>query len=115
MSAQELQQNTGFWEAIAESNEVDATPVTRKEMGFSGTLAEAVDKNMPKVKPLATIGNCLACEAVYVGFTFGNYTELGNGLCDLHWDECVTKMPHFASVDPDFKIWKSFGFSKFPN
>ena len=41
MSAQELQQNTGFWEAIAESNEVDATPVTRKEMGFSGTLAEA--------------------------------------------------------------------------
>jgi hypothetical protein len=97
--------NTGFWEALAQGNEADATPVTRKEMGFSGILAEAVgsDSNMPEGKPLATIGKCLACGTAW----YVEDRELGNGLCPEHWDDCVNKMPHFASVDPDFEIWKS--------
>lgn len=96
---------TGFWEAIAQENEADATPVTREEMGFSGILAEAVgsDSNMPKGKPLATIGKCLACGTAW----YVEDRELGNGLCPEHWDDCVNKMPHFAPVDPDFEIWKS--------
>ena len=99
--------NKGFWERLYEANKiVEATDRLRgvkERYGYPPTKAEPLgDSNMPEGRPLATIGKCLACGTAW----YVEDRELGNGLCPEHWDDCVDKMTHYASVDPDFEIWK---------
>ena len=94
--------NTGFWEALHEATEKFVEGEKRLGVGES---------NLPKIKPVATVGTCLACSYLENHPTLWYPTgepnqELGNGLCSDCWNDCVDRMPHYAPVDPDFEIWK---------
>ena len=109
--------NTDFWARLHEANKfveaIDRFVEGGKRYGYDSPIkAEPLgDSNMPEGVPTATVGTCLACAHSENHPTlFFDYAkpdqELGNGLCAACWYDCVTKMPHYSKVDPDFEIWK---------